>query len=90
MVFWMLAAAVASTDALPSALGSSCATCHAVPKAESIPELTKDAATLRRQLLALRDGEQAGTTMPRLLHGLSDQEVEALVRELTATWCDTP
>ena len=48
------------------------------------------AATLRRQLLALSDGEQAGTTMPRLLHGLSDHEVEALVRELTATWRDTP
>ena len=90
MVFWMFAAAAVSSDALPSALGSSCATCHAAPQARSIPKLTNDAATLRRQLLALRDSEQAGTTMPRLLHGLSDHEVEALVRELTATWRDTP
>ena len=89
-LFWMLGTAAVAAEALPSALASSCTTCHAAPHAQSIPALTNDAATLRKQLIDLRDGGQAGTTMPRLLQGLSDEDVGALVRELTPARRDTP
>lgn len=82
-LFWMLGTASVAADALPSALASNCTTCHAAPKAQSIPTLSRDAATLRKQLIGLRDGELTGTTMPRLLQGFSDAEVDALVHELT-------
>lgn len=89
-LFWMLGTAAAAANALPSALASNCATCHVAPKAQSIPKLSNDADTLRRQLTGLRDGELPGTTMPRLLQGLSDADVDALVRELTTAGRDTP
>lgn len=69
---------------LPTALGLSCRTCHGVGENTAIPALPRDAAGLQRQLRELRDGKRQGSTMPRLLQGLSDEDIAHLARELTA------
>ena len=75
----------------PTALGLSCLTCHAGlgwgpgRAGEGAGPLSQWAPpALAQALRAFRDGERAGTVMPRLARPLSDADIAQLARELGA------
>lgn len=68
-------------------LSLSCAVCHGEPGRHSaVPTLDAlSAAQIQTALRAYRDGAREGTAMPRLARALSDADIDAIARAISAT-----
>ncbi len=75
-------AAPVAAQAPSSSLPLSCVLCHHAQAGAAVPPLPTDAARLAQELRAFRDGTREGVAMPRLLQGLDDAALDALVRDL--------
>ena len=87
LVLALSAAASAETlagERLPPG-AASCFGCHAAPRAEGAPSPldTMSAEAIAQALAAFRSGARAGTVMPRIAKGFSEEESRAIAQALS-------
>jgi cytochrome c553 len=82
-----------TTTSAPAKLGL-CASCHGIEGRSSIPGYPhlagQDAAYLRAQLLAYRDGSRAHAQMQAIVGVLSEAEIEELANWYAGRPCVSP
>jgi cytochrome subunit of sulfide dehydrogenase len=86
-VLWPLAAS--AQDADPRLIALSCAGCHG-PEGHSpgaVPSINgRSAASLAEALRSFRADQRPSTVMGRIAKGYSDAEIEAVARDIAASW----
>ena len=85
----VLLAPAATLAADPRLLAGTCTACHGSGGTGSgaVPALKgRNAASLADAMRAFRDGSRPATVMGRLAKGFSDDEIDAMVREIEVSW----
>jgi sulfide dehydrogenase cytochrome subunit len=84
-----IAAPASAQNANPQLLTLSCSGCHG-PGGHSpgaIPSIYgRTAQSIAETLRGFRDGNRPATVMGRISKGYSDQEIDAVAREISANW----
>jgi cytochrome subunit of sulfide dehydrogenase len=85
----VLLAPTVTLAADPRLLAGTCTTCHGSGGTGSgaVPSLKgRNAASVADAMRAFRDGSRPATVMGRLAKGFSDDEIDAMVREIEVSW----
>lgn len=82
--------ASASAQCAPNGRGlaATCATCHSLPAHDAsapAPLTAMSAGSIGQALRAFREGRRAGTVMPQLMRGYTDEEIDAIAAWLAVT-----